>query len=162
MKKAFTIVEMLVFGAVVSVFFVIALLAGSAMLRSMRTDENKILATRYAEELNEWLRGEKEKDWTNFKTNASGTWCFNTSPIPSYDDSSSWHDTQRVSCGDGNYGLKGGFERRVVFSNLGSDPDNTVRADITVSWLESANTQGLFTVKIKIYKTQLNSVYTNY
>lgn len=75
-KKSFTLIEVLIFSAIVSTFFVSAAAITTFLLRSMKANEHKIIATRYAEELLEWVRAEKEKNWDNVITG-----CFNQSPI---------------------------------------------------------------------------------
>ncbi|PIV62853.1 hypothetical protein COS12_00840 [Candidatus Roizmanbacteria bacterium CG01_land_8_20_14_3_00_33_9] len=73
---SFTLIEVLIFSAIVSTFFVSAAAITTFLLRSMKVNEHKIIATRYAEELLEWVRATKEKDWNN-----SITGCFNVSPV---------------------------------------------------------------------------------
>ncbi|MEN9327750.1 MAG: hypothetical protein RI947_558 [Candidatus Parcubacteria bacterium] len=70
-RKAFSLIEVLVFVSVVSLFFVSAAAVVAIILRNMKTDEHKILGTRYAEEAVEWLRSEKETDWNAFTARAS-------------------------------------------------------------------------------------------
>lgn len=67
----FSLIEVLVFVSVVSLFFVSASAVVAIILRNMKTDEHKILGTRYAEEAVEWLRSEKETDWNAFTARAS-------------------------------------------------------------------------------------------
>lgn len=76
--RGFTLIEILIFTAIVSVFFVVAAAVSAFSLQVMRTNENKIYATHYAEEAIEWLRNEKETTgWTTFSTR-TGTWCLNS------------------------------------------------------------------------------------
>ena len=81
MKKsiiAFTLIEVLIFCSIVSTFFVSSAAITTFLLRSMKANEHKIIATRYAEELLEWVRAEKEKNW---KSTITGN--FNQSPVAS-------------------------------------------------------------------------------
>lgn len=77
----FSLVEMLVFVAVVSIFFTIAASVASYLIRNAVTNERKIVASHYSEELMEWLRSEKDVDWGSFLRNANlsntSTVCFN-------------------------------------------------------------------------------------
>ena len=62
-NKAFSLIEVLVFTAVLGLFFVAALSVATFNIRNMKIQEHKILATRYAEEATEWLKQEKEDRW---------------------------------------------------------------------------------------------------
>ena len=75
-KKSFTLIEVLIFVTILSLFFVVASAVTITSLQNLKVQEHKILATRYAEELLEWLRGEKEVDWNKF-INYRGNYCFN-------------------------------------------------------------------------------------
>jgi len=120
-QKAFSLIEVLIFVTILSIFFVLAAAVTIASLRNMKVNEHKILATYYAEELVEWLRDEKEADWTAF-SQKSGTYCFNSS------DFSGW---PIGACGN-NYDLDSFFKRELILSNDGSQAN----INVTVSWLE--------------------------
>lgn len=126
-ESGFTLIEILIFTAIVSVFFVVAVYVSAFSLSIMRTNENKLYATHYAEEASEWLLNQKDSsDWLIFSSNA-GSWCMN---------SLGW--TSGGACatsGDGAYTLGSEygreFNRDVVLSSLG---DGTIASSITVSW----------------------------
>lgn len=78
-KSGFTLLEVIVVIGILSVFLLSAVTVSIVSIRNLKNSENKILATRYAEGLIEWLRGEKEANWDIFITKGtpSGvTWCF--------------------------------------------------------------------------------------
>ncbi len=87
--KSFSLIEVLVFVTIISIFFVMAVAATTVAVRNMKYNEHKIIASHYARQLEEWLRAEKEIDWNSFTGNI-GTHCFNdiiiswpgTSPCP--------------------------------------------------------------------------------
>ena len=81
-QRGFTLIEVLIFATVLSIFFIIAAASINASLNRLKNDEYKILATHYAQELSEWLKFEKEADWNDFIDNI-GT----TSPV-----TKSFHD----------------------------------------------------------------------
>lgn len=141
-NKAFSLIEVLVFVTVIAIFFVVAAAVSSFSLQVSRANENKILATRYAEELTEWLRGEKEADWNVFKTKL-GNWCFNTSPLVS------WPSLQGA-CAPSDFDLKDNNLNKVFKRDLViSDPvpnDNQLSVNITVSWQDGQNS---FNVPVK-------------
>lgn len=64
----------------------IAALIVMGLMRVVTTSINNVIfsktqgqATRYAQELSEWLREERDKDWGAFATRANGIpWCLNT------------------------------------------------------------------------------------
>src|SRR3989339_1719338 len=81
MKKSFSLVEVLVFITVLGLFFTAAMSVTTFNLQSMKVQEHKILATRFAEEGVEWVKDEKETDWSTFigyDTSGNGTtYCLN-------------------------------------------------------------------------------------
>jgi type II secretory pathway pseudopilin PulG len=137
-KKSFTLIEVLIFVTILSLFFVTAITITVVSLRNLKIQEHKILATRYAEELLEWLRGEKEVDWNLFTTK-SDTYCFNSSPI------SSWGNLGNCS----SYSLNNLYKREVVLTSYGIPPYQ-VNVSITVSWQELGQT----------YQVPINTVFT--
>ena len=143
MKRGFSLIEVLVFISVASVFFITAISVGTYTLKNMKQDEYKLRATRYAEELNEWLRGEKEKDWDVFYGYANNnTYCFNSTSLsfPAVPGNN--------PCSANDFSLEGLFKRSMILSQSG----NKVITKINVSWNEGGNT---FTVP-------LNTVYSLY
>lgn len=142
-KKSFSLIEVLIFVSILSVFFVIAVSVTVVSLRNMKINEHKILATHYGEELIEWLRNQKEADWTTFSAR-SGNYCFNESPIA---------DTF-VSEGEcTNPGLAGVFKRdlNLSYPNVGG-PVTQVNVKVIVSWQELGNS----------YQVPLTTVFTRW
>lgn len=125
---AFTLIEILIFTAIVSVFFVVAAAVSAFSLSVMRTNENRVYATHYAEEAREWLLNEKDTtEWVTFSANV-GTWCF---------DTLEWTGNTGacLTSGVGSYALGSEygrqFNRDVVLTLLG---DGSISASIIVSW----------------------------
>jgi type II secretory pathway pseudopilin PulG len=137
-KKSFTLIEVLIFVTILSLFLLLLPRSLIISLRNLKIQEHKILATRYAEELLEWLRGEKEVDWNLFTTK-SDTYCFNSSPI------SSWGNLGNCS----SYSLNTLYKREVVLTSYGTPPYQ-VNVSITVSWQELGQT----------YQVPINTVFT--
>jgi len=137
-KNSFTLVEVLIFVTILSLFFVSAISITIVSLRNLKIQEHKILATRYAEELLEWLRGEKEADWNRFATR-TGTYCFNSLPI------NSWGNFGNCS----SYSLNNLYKRELILSSYGTPPYQ-INVAITVSWQELGQT----------YQVPINTVFT--
>lgn len=82
--SGFSLVETLIFTLLVSMIFLTLTTVITASLRDAKINEHKLLATRRAEELRDWLEGEKEKDWANFIAIDSGDagqlFCVNSLP----------------------------------------------------------------------------------
>lgn len=129
MKKGFSLIEVLVFITILSLFFVAAMAVTTYSLRTMKINQYKILASHFAEEGLEWLRGQKEDDWTTFtaldSSLGSATYCISTLNFSSPGE-----------CGE-NYTLGAPqiFKREVVLENIpdASNPDQ-VNATVTVFW----------------------------
>jgi len=143
-RKSFSLVEVLVFTSILSLFFVTAAAVVTESLRNMKINEHKILATRYAEELLEWLRSKKEADWDKFVEKGSvdpGTvYCFNAILT---DD---W--PQAGKCSPENK-LDNIFTREVTLKNEGA-PVNYVQISILVSWEDTGNS----------YQVPIKTVFT--
>ena len=128
LRKGFSLIEVLVFTSVLGLFFVAAISVTTFNLKNMKIQEHKILASRYAEEAVEWLKQEKEDDWSVFITRGSGggnTYCLNSGSL-------GWTDG---SCGAYSLGTPAIFKREVSISNSGS-PVDQVETLVTVYWLD--------------------------
>lgn len=135
-NKAFSLIEVLVFTAVLGLFFVAALSVATFNLKNMKIQEHKILAIRYAEEGVEWVKQEKEDDWSIFITRGSvggTTYCLN--------NSLSWGSSSPC----GSYDLSTIYKRELVIYNSGS-PVNQVETTMTVYWQDMGT---LLSVPIK-------------
>lgn len=144
MKKtaAFSLIEVLVFISILSVFFVVAMVVVTTSLRNMKVSEHKILAARYAEEGIEWIRSEKERiGWDTFTSldSISGTtYCLN---------SLEWISGTCTTYALGNPVF---FKREVVITNEGSPATIQVNAVVTVKWLETGGV---------VYQVPIREVY---
>ncbi|HLL60099.1 MAG TPA: type II secretion system protein, partial [Candidatus Nitrosocosmicus sp.] len=123
-RRAFTIIEVLIFITLISFLFISVSYIMTATLRDTRSNEYKLVATHYADELKEWLRGEKEDDWNNFITH-EGSYCFNSTILewPSSGSCSGYiNDSYDV------------FQRSV---KLTKDSANQMTVNIQVVWNEA-------------------------
>jgi type II secretory pathway pseudopilin PulG len=129
--KGFSLVEAMVFISILSVFFISSMTIVVFILRNMKTQQYKILATRYAEEGIEWVKQEKEDDWQLFSlrddSGGAGTnYCLN---------SLDW--STKTDCNDVySLGPPNIFKRVLVITNFGN-PTDRITINLTVSWLEN-------------------------
>ncbi len=80
MKKGFSLIELLVFISVLSVFFIAALSVSVYFLRNFKEQQYKIVASHLLEEGIEWVKFKKELDWNDFylKRSSNGNiYCLN-------------------------------------------------------------------------------------
>lgn len=92
MKSGFSLVEVLIFVSILSLFFVVVAATTMSSLRTTKINERKILASRYAQEAVAWLKGQKETNWSSFVVYSAPTgttYCFNTTPIAAWPSSGS-------------------------------------------------------------------------
>lgn len=131
-NDGFSIIEILVFVAIISFLFIALTATVTSALRRMGTAEHRVYATHYAEELQEWLRAEKESDWNTFVArdiSGSGTlYCFNTE-LNFETPESVWQllvpaaDCADVETTEGDSGGYDGIWRQIV---EGEEPTQTI------------------------------------
>ncbi len=141
-QKGFSLMEVLIFITVLSVIFLAIAYATSQSIKQTKFNEQKLLATRYAEELEEWFRGEKESDWATFYGTRAGaggrTYCFSDS---TYDGSGNLIWPTTGNCGL-SYDLRSLYKREATLTqSLGSQVQVVIRVD----WRDGPN---IFTVPI--------------
>lgn len=129
-KEGVSIVEVLVATAILSMIFMAVAYATTLSLARSQQNQDRILATRYADELEEWMRGEKESNWATFVAKSASapgnTYCFNSATI-------TWPIAG--DCGS-TYGLFSKYKREAVLVGTGTQVD----VEITVQWQDGANT----------------------
>jgi len=130
----FSLIEVLVFVTIFGLFFVLAIAVTTASLRNMKVTERRIYAVRYAEEMIEWLRSEKEASWADFVTH-TGTFCFNKVLGNSWSLSLPTTGLCPTYTGIGSLPPVI-FKRDVVVSSSGS-PVTQIIVKVTVSWQET-------------------------
>lgn len=129
-NQGVTLLEVLVFVTILSMLFVGVAAATTSSLRRAQFNQRKIFATRFTEELEEWMRGEKEASWTTFAAKSAvspgNIYCFNSVTL-------SWPAVG--SCGS-TYGLTNLYKREATLIGTGSQ----ITVNIEVEWLDGANT----------------------
>ncbi len=146
-KQSFSLIEVLIFVAILSMFFVLAIAIVTASIRSMQLSTHKLLATRYAQELVHWLQTEKEADWNIFATTRASpggkTYCFNHQLPTNWDatiESTACTSDTALLMFQGIEGIDPQIYNREVslksYSNPPSSPPYRVDASVVVSWKE--------------------------
>lgn len=154
-NKGFSLIEMMIFATILSTVFVVAISYVVNLMRTMKINEHKIIATFYAEELREWLKSEKEADWDAFSQKAGVedgapggndpiTYCFN-SDIAINDTvvamgNSAKFPNQPCTLYSGITGRPPVlFKREVMLTKDSVTSPTSVNANITVSWIEAGS-----------------------
>lgn len=159
-KMSFSLIEVLVFVTVFSLFFVIAASVVTVSLRNMKVNEHKIVASHYARQLEEWLRTQKEIEWggglcgtcnpypfTTFTEivtqGCSGPTCTNKF---CFDNQSILGWPSVGACDSYAFDLANFFKREVTFTSIpASGYVAQVNAKIAVQWQELGKTYDVTT-----------------
>lgn len=126
-QQSFSLIEVLVFVTILGFIFIAAAALGIVSIRNSQNSKNKILATRYGEELHDWLSSQKDVDWVTFVA-STGTYCFNIEPVDTWGSSG--------NCGS-NQLINSLFKREATLTYDGGN--QRVNVDIHVSWNEGGN-----------------------
>lgn len=114
----------------VAALIIVAIVAlATTSIRNASFSRNQSLATRYAQEAIEWLRGQRDEDWDAFTTRAlTPLWCLR---------SLSWTDAVIGGCGSSDFISDTIFKREVSFTTI--DASN-IDTEVNVYWQDA---QGL-------------------
>ena len=125
-QGGFTLVEVLIFVTIITLFFISAVAIVNLSLLNMKNSEYRILATHGAQQLKEWLDSERNEDWNEFTNNINfGSQDKVTRCFPSFE----WN-------GNCDAKLDSIFIRTVDFSKRETKGDEitVINALIKVSW----------------------------
>ncbi len=147
-----TLLEALIFMFVLSLIIFAIAFSTTHSLRRTQFNVDKIFATRYGEEVEEWMRGEKEANWTTFSARSPGTYCMNAEITTCDAGDTCWDENAACDSDDYSLGesgsLNNGFKRTVELTTVGTRVD----VDIVVSWIDGPNT----------YDVTLNSSFSRW
>ncbi|MBP9797565.1 type II secretion system protein [Candidatus Woesebacteria bacterium] len=134
LQKGMTLLEVLIFVTMITLIFITIASATTQSIKKTIYNQQKIIATHYAEEAQEWMRGEKESDWAIFSARSDETYCLNAGITACNAAGSCWDS--RAACGATDYSLGGKYKRSSVLTTNGS------RIDVitTVEWVDGSNT----------------------
>ena len=121
----------------VTTLIIVAIVAlTSTSIRNTTFSKNKTLASRYSQEATEWLRGERDTDFSVFETRAlTPLYC-----LPAL----SWGSATIGACASGQQIANTLFRREVSFSSSVVNGKTLIQAGIRVYWSDA---QGLHEVR---------------
>lgn len=127
-QKGQSLFELVVAIAISALIVVVIVSLTTNSIHNSLFSKDSDLATTYAQQLSEWLRGRRDNDIDTLETNAQiPTWCFMDL---------TW--TKQGSCFSDNYVTGTGlFIRQGTFSIDDSSGKTIIHVDIDVSWTDS-------------------------
>ncbi|OGM04480.1 hypothetical protein A2129_01745 [Candidatus Woesebacteria bacterium GWC1_42_13] len=134
MKKGQSLFEVVIAVGVMGIVISAVVALAATSIRNSTFSRNNSLATRYAQEAIEWMRGERDASWVtfyNYSIVAGNMYCL---------DTLSWAKAR--PCNAGEYLSATILTRRVIFSVI-SPTD--VEAEVTVLWTDSQGTHQVAT-----------------
>ncbi|PIP15142.1 hypothetical protein COW98_01170 [Candidatus Roizmanbacteria bacterium CG22_combo_CG10-13_8_21_14_all_35_9] len=137
-KKAFSLIEVLVFVTILTLFFIAAISVVTYLVSTLKTNEYKVIASHYAEEGLEWIRSQKEEDWMEFvaKDTSAGngtTYCLKTL---------NWATASSCNLSD-LFGTPSIFKREAVIAKIPGTPITQVDVQVAVSWQERGRSMSI-------------------
>lgn len=162
LQRGFSLLEVMVFVTILNIVFVASASFVITSLYRMKINEHKTRATYYAEELQEWLYGEREADWPALLSRSvpapnSITYCANNRlNLNTVFNDANFPVATNVNCQtDGiNGDVPRIFRRRMTLSTVSA---NQIRAQIEVSWNEISPNGGQ-----TLFTETVDSLYTAY
>lgn len=139
LQKGQSLFELVVAIAISALIIVAIVSLTTNSIQNSNFSKNKALASTYAQEATEWLRGQRDKDVNAFIIHVEiRDWCL--SDIST--DLKGWSKSRVCSSTDLIDGTP--FTRQATFSITNQNGKNVVEADVSVSWTDS---QGVHEVK---------------
>ncbi len=136
-QDGMTLLEVLIFVSILTLIFLTIAFATTQSIKRTLYNQQKIIATHYAEEVHEWMRGEKESDWAIFASRADTTYCMNESVTTCHAAGSCW--SENTACAADDYALGSKYKRSSTLTTNGSLIDVTT----TIEWKDGVNTYSL-------------------
>lgn len=151
-QRGFSIVEIMVFITILNLVFVAAVSLVISSLYRMRINIHQARAVYYAEELKEWLNGEREADWAGLQSQAGNTFCVNNQLTLN----ATFSNFTTGACPFSGIGANNPriFRRQLTLTQASP---TQITAVIQVSWNESAPNGTL-----QQYNESIQTIYTNW
>jgi type II secretory pathway pseudopilin PulG len=134
LQKGQSLYELVVAIGISALIIVGVVSLATSSIQNSTYSKNQSLATAYAQEATEWLRGQRDASITNFLANAAHTpWCLQAEP-PTWPGSSG-------GCGSIDF-ISGTtlFKRYVNFIITSPSGKTQIEADVIVSWVDAKGT----------------------
>lgn len=148
LKSGFSLIEVIIFTSILSIIFVAAASIMTYTMKQNSVQIDKLYATHHNDELNEWIRGEREVGWSEFTTYAlagypdASIYCFS-------DESPQW--TAAInSVNDCAFSLNEKFRRYAVIKASNSSPTTRIEVTINTDWMDG----------LSLRNAQFHSVYS--
>lgn len=127
-EKGQSLFEVVVALAVITLIIVAIVNLATNSIRNSDFSRDKTLATRYSQQALEWLRGQRDSDFTTFSNNALTTiWCFSTL---------AWNSVG--PCGTSQVISGTIFRREGYFTTNQIGGKTVIQATIRVYWSDAA------------------------
>lgn len=130
-EGGFSIIEVLIFTLLSSMVLIALSYATLVAVRTSQSSQNKTLSTRFVQQAQEWLKGQKEVDWSVFvSTLEVGTYCLNTIP-----DDIAEIVTLLNPCATTDFTLSNRFKRELVITSKNVS-DTEIAYTVFTYWYE--------------------------
>lgn len=134
-NQSFSLIEVLIFTAILSLFFVMAAAVTVNSLRDMKYNEHKIIATFLTENTRSVITGIKEGNWSNLASKVFSdnqlsptSYCFNSNSFP--------YPVVPNQCGATEYSVRGMYKREIFLYEDDVNQPTKINLRIEVSWRE--------------------------
>ena len=124
-----TMLEMVIVLGLIGTVLVALVGIVTVSVRNSNFTRDEAGATRYAQEAMEWVRQERDKNWTNFYAKVGYMYCINT-PTPVWPSSAG-------ACLVGSRFGSASYWREVTLTNVGLSGDPRNKVDVAVYWQDS-------------------------
>ena len=134
LESGFSIIEVLIFTLLSSIVLIGMSYATLISIKNSKESQNKTLSTRYMQQAQEWLRGEKELDWNTFVDSlSSSTYCINTIP-----QTISEISTFLGTCAEDDFSLGTSFKRELTIVSINADKTEVIYK-VQIYWHDGPN-----------------------
>lgn len=144
MRKSFSLIEVIIFVSILSLFLISAASIITISLQQNTLQVEKLKARHHADQLLEWIKSEKDIDWQTFLTRAGNyTYCFENEALAWGTDVASGNDCTL---------LNSLYKRYATFRTTGSGGSAQVDVVVTVEWMVGGST----------YDTTLHTIFSQW
>lgn len=144
MRKSFSLIEVIIFVSILSLFLISAASIITVSLQQNTLQIDKLKARHHADQLLEWIKSEKDIDWATFVVRAGNyTYCFENEALAWGTDVLSGNDCTL---------LNSLYKRYATFRTTGSGGSAQVDVVVQVDWVVGGNS----------YNTSLHTIFSQW